>query len=491
MKDTPLKQAGSALVWRAVQLGGVKVIFMVRLLVLAWLLTPEDFGLMAIAVTAIGFFLNVTDIGMIPALVQGADVDEKQYNAAWTVNVSRALLITLAVILAAPLIAQIFAEPRATNIIRVLALRPLLEALASIKVAELTRKLKFYPLAMIKLGEGLMNIIVSIALAPSLGVWALVVGTLAGATAYLLISYLFAPHHPKLLFDQSSIRPLIRFGRWIFATSLIIMAGNYVLRVVISRQLGVAELGLYTLAVQLAFLPAEIASEVIGSVAFPLFARLQTNTRQVTKVFRTTLIGMSALLFPVCLLIITLVPTLVEDLLGSRWAGTVQIIRILTFASMLGLIGEVVVPALTGLGQPYKVTIIEVVQSLLLIVSILILTPLYGLSGAALAWLPAMIISHTVGIVFIQRLLWRPFAGLTGPMLAITVASVAGALVALVIDDLLPNLVGFIVANLLAILVIGSFMWVSDRRFTLGLVNNLEQIFPQVATFIGYRPVDS
>ena len=222
MKDTPLTQAGSALVWRAVQLGGVKVIFMVRLLVLAWLLTPEDFGLMAIAVTAIGFFLNVTDIGMIPALVQGADVNEKQYNAAWTVNVSRALLITLAVILAAPLITQIFAEPRAINIIRVLALRPLLEALASIKVADLTRNLKFYPLAMIKLGEGLMNIIVSIALAPSLGVWALVIGTLVGSTTYLLMSYLFAPHRPKLLFDQSSIRPLIRFGRWVFATSLII-----------------------------------------------------------------------------------------------------------------------------------------------------------------------------------------------------------------------------------------------------------------------------
>jgi PST family polysaccharide transporter len=151
VKDNPLKQAGSALVWRAIQLGGVKVIFMVRLLVLAWLLTPEDFGLMAIAVTAIGFFLNVTDFGMIPALVQGAEVDEKQYNAAWTVNISRALLISLTVILVAPLVAQIFAEPRAISLIRVLALRPLLEALASIKVADLTRKLQFYPLAMIKL----------------------------------------------------------------------------------------------------------------------------------------------------------------------------------------------------------------------------------------------------------------------------------------------------------------------------------------------------
>ena len=245
------------------------------------------------------------------------------------------------------------------------------------------------------------------------------------------------------------------------------------------------------MAVQLAFLPAEIASEVIGSVAFPLFARLQANIRQVTQVFRTTLVGMAALLFPVCLLIITLAPTLVEDLLGSRWNGTVPIIRILTFASLTGLVGEVVVPTLTGLGQPYKVTIIEVIQSLLLIISVWILTPLYGLSGAALAWLPAMIISHSIGIVFIQRMLTQPFARLSGPMLAITTASIAGALVALVADGLLPNLTGFIVANLLALLVVGGLIWISDRRFTLGLVNNLGQIFPQVATFIGYTPADS
>jgi PST family polysaccharide transporter len=343
---------------------------------------------------------------------------------------------------------------------------------------------------MIKLSEGVANILVSVVLAPSLGVWALVFGTLAGSMAYLLVSYLFAPHYPKLIFDGSSIRPLIRFGRWVFATSLIILAGNYVLRVVISRQLGVAELGLYSLAVQLAFLPAEIASEVIGSVAFPLLARLQADIRQVTQVFRTTLIGMSALLFPVCILIIALAPTLVEDLLGPRWAGTVSIIRILTLASMLGLIGEAIVPTLTGVGQPYKVTFIEIVQSLVLIICVWMLTPFYGLSGAALAWLPAMVISHGVGVVFIQRILWRPFAGLSKPILAITLASVAGAMVALVIDSLLPNLAGFAIANLLAVLVIIGFLWESDRRFTLGLVNNLGKIFPQMAGFIGYRPAD-
>jgi hypothetical protein len=69
-------------------------------------------------------------------------------------------------------------------------------------------------------------------------------------------------------------------------------------------------------------------------------------------------------------------------------------------------------------------------------------------------------------------------------------ASVVGALVALVIAGLLPNLVGFLIANSVAVLVIAAFLWESDRRFTLGLVHNLGRVFPQIAGFIGYRPAD-
>jgi len=127
------------MLWRSAQLAGVKLIFMLRLLILARLLSPEDFGLLAIAVTAVGFLLGVTDIGMIPALVQGRDIDEQQYDAAWTVGLTRALLVVGCVVIAAPLIARIFAEPRATDIIRVLAIRPLLDSAASIKIADLTR----------------------------------------------------------------------------------------------------------------------------------------------------------------------------------------------------------------------------------------------------------------------------------------------------------------------------------------------------------------
>ncbi len=486
MSDRSLKLAGDALVWKSIQLVGVKLIFLLRLVVLARLLSPNDFGLMAIAVTAIGFMLSLTNFGMIPALIQEEEVSEQQYNVAWTVRVTRAALVSLVVFAAAPAIAALFNEPRSIDIIRVLSFRPLLDGLASIKVAELNRELKFRSLAILGLSQALVNTIIAIVLAPIYGVWALVAGTLAGAFVYLIISYVVAPHRPQIAFEKSSAEPLLQFGRWIFLTSLIVMAGSYLLRVSISRQLGTEELGLYYLAVQIAFLPTEVANEVVEPVAFTLFARLQADLSRLSLAFRSVLSGMAALLLPVCILIITLAPALVHDVLGPQWIGTVPIIRILTLATMIDLFGEVTAPLFKGLGQPHRVTIVETVQSSILVGFVLVFAGRYGLIGAATAWLPAVLVARLISFAFVRQLLERPFAGLARSMLTILLASAAGALVASGIDQLSLGLIGLIIAAGAGALVVGFILWVLDRRFDLGFVRSLALFFPKILAFPGF-----
>jgi O-antigen/teichoic acid export membrane protein len=90
---------------------------------------------------------------MVPALVQRDYLEERHYNAAWTAGITRALLISIVAFLAAPLIASLFKEPRAAILIRVLSIRPLLDAAASIRIAELTRNLQFRSISIIKMGE--------------------------------------------------------------------------------------------------------------------------------------------------------------------------------------------------------------------------------------------------------------------------------------------------------------------------------------------------
>ena len=128
-----------------------------------------------------------------------------------------------------------------------------------------------------KIVEAVFNAIISIALAKLMGVWAMVFGMIGGAASMVIASYILAPYRPRISYDWQSVWPLLKFGKWLLVTGIFAMAGNFALRLVISRQVGAEGLGLYFLAVQLAFLPNEVASEVVGTVAFPLFSRLRSR----------------------------------------------------------------------------------------------------------------------------------------------------------------------------------------------------------------------
>jgi O-antigen/teichoic acid export membrane protein len=488
MSESLTKVAGKAMLWQSLQMGGVKAVYMVRLLVLARLLTPDDFGLVAIAVTAMGFLLNLTNFGMAPALIQAKQADDSSYDVAWTFNFTRSFVISLITIAAAPLIAGIFAEPRAVPIIQVLALRPILDGFASMKVAALNRNLHFRPLAILKIVEAVVNAVLSITLAIYFGVWGLVIGVLGGSAATVIASYILAPYCPRISFDRELMKPLLNFGRWILYTSVISMAGSYVLRIVISRQLGAAELGIYFLAAQLAFLPSEVASEVVGGVAFPLFARLQNNLQQAAKAFQAMLTGLAALLLPVCAMIIILSPVLVREILGAQWAGTEPVIQILTVVTMIGLLGDTTIPLVKGFGQPNRVTQIEFLQSGTIIALVWLLTTRFGVIGAALAWIPAIILVQLLCIYFVRKIFRSSLTEIKKPLLGILAATVLGAFPAIAIITSFPNILGLVVAGAVSALITALLLWTFDRRFSLGLVNNLAIVFPQIAPLLRISP---
>ena len=487
IEERPMRAAGNAMLWQAFQMGGVKALYMVRLLVLAILLKPADFGLIAIALAATGFLLTLTNFGLIPAAVQAETMDDERYDAVWTFDVTRAVIISALTIIFAPMIAEVFAEPGAVLIIQALALRPLIESLMSIKVAVLNRSLTFRPLAFLKIIEAIFNAVISIALAKFFGVWAMVFGMIGGATAMVTASYMLAPYRPRLHYDWSAVRPLLKFGGWLLVTGVVAMAGNFGLRLIISRQVGADGLGLYFLAAQLAFLPSEIASEVVGTVAFPLFARLQSNLEQTMRAFQAILTGLMALLYPICALIIVLSPVLVRDILGAQWDGTVTLIQILALVTMIGLIGDATIPLVKGFGQSYRVTQIELVQSSFLVFMIWFFTERHGTVGAALAWLPAITAVQILCLHFIWDIFRAHMRDVGKPLFAILLATLAGAGVSYVVIRILPNIAGLAVAGLLATLVTAAILWFSDYRYSLGLLRNIAVAFPQVASLLKIR----
>jgi lipopolysaccharide exporter len=360
----------------------------------------------------------------------------------------------------------------------------LIDAAASIMVTRFTRNLDFRSLVMMQLPRALSNAVVSIALAPWLGVWALVVGNLAGPFVYLMLSYILAPHRPRFSFQFSAIQALAQFGRWVFWTSIIVMAGQTILRLVISRQLGAAELGLYYLAASLAFLPTDIASQIVGEVIFPFYARLQKDLQQATEAFKAILTSLAVLLLPMSALLISLAPSLVNNVLDERWAGSIRIIQILALAGIIDMFGETISPILKGTGHPDKVMIMESVQSLMMISLVWSLTNSLGLIGAASAWIPSVAISQLVGLFYLRQILQKPFAKLGRPLGTVGIVSIMGGMTAYGISFILQGLLGFILATFLAVAFMGGMLWFFERKFALGLSSGFSQAFPRIAVFL-------
>jgi O-antigen/teichoic acid export membrane protein len=484
-------RAGTAVFWKGIQIGGVQGIAFVKLLVLARLLNPLDFGLFSVALITINTALTLTDVGMIPALVQKEQIEERHYHAAWSVGLTRSFAISAFLIVTAPYIAELFSEPRATRILQFLALRPLIDAVASIKIAEHFRNLRFRSPAIIFLSGAIVDAIVSILLAITWGVWAMVVGALAGSIIAVFVSYVMAPHRPKICMVRAVARPLIRFGQWIFISGVFTATGIMMLQMVVSRTLGVESLGLYFLSLKLAFMPLTATSKVVGDVAFPIYARLQNDGEQSTRAFQTIFSGMFAVLFPVHVLLIVLAPAFVEHILGPQWTGTDSIIRILAFAGIIQIFQEAVVPVLNGHGKPKKVAVLQGAESLLLVLSIWWMTKKYGLGGAAFVWLPAASITLILGAIFLKQTVPVRLRRLKGPVSAIAIASATGAGIAMISESTLPGLTGLVIAVILAIFSFGLVLWGFERRFRMGLADDFARAFPQLTSIFGIRSTQS
>ena len=397
-------RAGSAMRWRAAQLASVELIYFARLLLLASLLAPEAFGLLAIASIALSTLMQVSNVGMVPALVQRSEATRDEYDGAWTIGLARALLVTLALVASAPLIAELFKEPRAVAIIQALAFRPAIEALSSIGVARLTRELRFKELAFIYAPAAVVDLCVAVLAAPELGVWALVAGTLAGSAAMAGLSYCFAPHRPRLRFHWEEVAPLADYGRWVLLAGVLTLAGTMLTQLAVSRMLGATALGLFFLAVKLAFLPIDAANSVVGTVAFPMFVRLREDMPASARAFLSVLTGLHLLLLPVYALTFVLAPQL-ESVLGEQWTGTAPIVRILCVAGVVAITGTALSRYLMAHGSAKGAFWLEALHTVALLVALVPCIMQWQAYGAATSWLIGSVTMLALSVFWLQRLM--------------------------------------------------------------------------------------
>jgi len=334
------KPLGGTVLRGLVWLGGVRwaaqLFTWASTLVIARLLAPEDYGLVALATVLTGFLEVITDLGLGSALIQSRNPTKRDIEATMGATCLLGLGAALLVALSAPLWAGIQNDPRIVPIVQALAVGVLMTTAANVPYSMLHRRLAFGLVARAQFVRGLVTASVTLGGALVLqSHWALVVGYLVGKAAFTVMLIWAEPTRPRLPGPDTNVGSLLRFGGVLTADRIFNYARSNVDVALVGALLGTRMVGLYVMATALARLPLEKLGSAFEPVAYPTFARLRDDKVELRRYFLGLSLGTMAIALPACLGLIVTAELLVPTVIGSQWIAVVRPLQIAALVTPL------------------------------------------------------------------------------------------------------------------------------------------------------------
>lgn len=305
-------------------------IHLVIRLVLARLLVPEDFGLMAMAMVVVSFTWWFLDMGFGSALIQRKDLTEAHKSTAFWSNVIIAFLVCLILILVSPLVAQFFRAEALTPVLIVMSLSVALGSPESTLTALLQRDFKFKTIALRKVLGMFLGGITGILLAISgFGVWALVGDSLIRSFSGSLLLFVQSDWKPKFIFSKEAFFELWIFSQPLIGSRLLNFFNRNLDTIIIGRCLGSVPLGLYNIAYQFVLLPLTYVTRSVASVLYPGLSTLQNDEGKFQNLYLKSLQTVVFVTFPMMTVVALASSILIPLILGEKWVPSVPIIPLM------------------------------------------------------------------------------------------------------------------------------------------------------------------
>jgi PST family polysaccharide transporter/lipopolysaccharide exporter len=458
---------------------GLQILLMI---LLARLLDPSDFGLMGIALLTIGTLKHLTNLGIDEALIQQEDEDVDHYlNTVLSLEVGRAVLISSVVIAGAPFIADFFGEPRATDIVRVVAISPLLMSVKNPGVIYFQKDLDFHKQTLYKSSYSVSRFVVGVVYAlivPS--VWALVVSYIVADVVRVAVSYLVHDYRPWPELRLSLAKDLINYGKWITGGSVLYFIYSQGDDAVVGWVLNATSLGFYQLAYQLALAPGTEVSGIIRQVMFPSFSKLQNDIDQLRDAFFRTVQVVTFVGFPAAVGIATVTPTFVRAFLGTDWVPMITTMQLLAIYGLVLTITNTYSPVWKALNRPDYGTKLAAVRVVLIAVLVIPMTQRFGIEGTAMTVagitvFPMLPLDSYLVINILDSSYMRLARELAYPTVASTVmgACVVGVQRTLTFGS---PLLEFVVLVAVGVLTYAATVGVMATQFRWGIDRNLRSI---------------
>ena len=380
----------------------LRILGLIRIVVLARLLAPKDFGLFGIAILTMALVETFSQTGFQPALIQKKTNVHPYLDSAWTVEVLRGILLSVVFFVITPYVVAFFNVHDATLLLRVIGLAILLKGMNNVGVLFFQKELEFHKQFVYEISPAAVEFVVTVTLAYLLrDVWALVYGLLAGSMLRLFFSYVLHPYRPKLSLNIKKAKELYHFGKWIFLFSILIFLINQCDNILVGKFLGATDLGYYRMAFSIAILPATLITSVVSQVTFPVYSKLQDQPDRFKSAFLKVFEITSLIIFPLSMGLFIFSQDIILVFLGPQWIPITHLLKVLSLKGLIWALAAVTGSSIyMSVGRPDINVKINLAQALILVILLYPLLSKWGALGIAIGVVIAIAINYVINIMY-------------------------------------------------------------------------------------------
>lgn len=377
------KKIVSGMVWRFGEKITAQLVSFVVSIVLARILMPDDYGIVAI----VNVFIAIAEVfvtsGLGTSLIQKKDADNEDFSTVFWCNIALSILLYFIVYFTSPIIADFYNMPLLTLVLRAFSLRLPISAVNSIQNAYVSRRMDFKKFFFATLIGTIISGIVGITMAyMGFGVWALVAQYLTNSTIDTIVLFIIIKWRPHFYFNFERAKPLVSYGWKILATDLIGTIFNQLNSFIIGKKYSSADLAYYTQGKKIPDLINNNISGTLSAVLFPAMS-LTGSKEEIIQIRRKSLKMMEYVLFPLMFGMIAVADKMIIVLLTQKWLFAVPYVRITCLAALVGVLDSTTIQEIKAIGRSDITLKMELIKKPIFLITILVAMQ-FGVE--AIAW---------------------------------------------------------------------------------------------------------
>ncbi len=453
-----------AATWAFLSSTGARIVTLISLTLLARLLAPQEFGLLAFAMAYIVYVETIGDLGSGTALIYWPDRREDAAQVTFIINVAAGVFWCVTTLLVAPFVAGFFNAPQGTPLVRALAFGFLIRYLGNTHDALTRKDLRFQARALPELAMAAVKAAVALFFAwRGFGAWSLVWGHLAGLSASTLFFWIVTPWRPKWRLPKDLFKPMLAYGRGIIFVNILGAVQDQTDIAMIGRWLGMTALGLYQLAGKLPEATVMVIVRVASRVLLPAFSRVSASGENPKVAYLAAARYIGAMTLPIVTGLAILARPFVLTLFGERWISAAPIVTALAILAGVRALGTHPGDVLKATGRVGTLARIEVCRAIVIVIVVLIAV---RFSAVAVAASLAMVdgAAMVVALALTARAIGVSFRELTRAYAPSVISAAAMAAVLLAWRHYGPELSP--AADLVLAVMLGGFVYVGAVRLT-------------------------